>query len=641
MSSLRTHRGITRLQGRFLVVALILAVAIAALAVPAVSAQTDSNDAVTVAAVSVFSDGHWYGYSPDDVIQVAVRFTGEISVTGEPQISLDIGDETKTASLNNTFSTSLTFKYTVEEGDVDDDGFSIPANSLSLNGGTIQDSSGTDIVLNHSEVTTSDEVGPVPVQNENSPRVLFLTITSEPGADGVYSDEYLTVTVDFSKDIEAVHGVWIVVDVGGTEVSGFSDVILGSTVEFNVWMSGSLADTDGVSIHSNALRTNGGAIEGEDGNPAYLEHNALPDDPDHKVGIQPEIESVSFNSEPAGEYYKDGDRIEVLVTFNTYSLRVDHMDLPSVELTLDSGTADATFNRSSGDLMYFTYIVSHNDYDDDGVEIAANAFSGRVASNSGLVATTTHEAVAADGEQLVDAVPPTFSSAETNEDGDEVTLTFSEDLAVPSLLSSLSSLFNVSLDLFFRAVLDVVVDDDEFTEETGATLDGNTIVLSLGTAITEGQEVEVNYNNNFASDSKGLFMDAAGNTLALFSGSSVTNNSTVEDAAVDTTNLVLNKSELKFMEGSSGTVTIKLSSAPSDDVTVTPSAYPTSNVTFSAASFTFTTTDWNTAQTLTVSVASDDNSVNGWHRVTLAAAGGGYDNESSGLRVLATDSDST
>lgn len=639
MSSLRTFRGITRLPDWFLDVALIVAVAIAALAVTAASAQSDGNDAVTVEAVSVFSDGKWYGYSSGDEIQVAVRFTGEISVTGEPQISLDIGGETKTASLNNTFSTSLTFKYTVATGDVDDDGFSIPANSLSLNGGTIQDSSGTNIVLNHSEVTTTSEVGPVPEQNENSPRVLFLTITSEPGADGVYSDEYLTVTVDFSKDIKAVHGVWIVVDVGGTEVSGFSDVVLGSIVEFKVWMSGSLADTDGVSIHSNALRTNGGAVEGVDGNPAYLEHNALPDDPDHKVGIQPEILSVSFNSEPTSEYYKDGDRIEVLVTFNTYNLRVDHTDLPSVELTMDSGTADAAFSRSHGDLMYLSYIISHNDYDDDGIEIAANAFSGRVASNSGLVATTTHNAVAADGVQLVDAVPPTFSNAETNEDGNEVTLTFSEDLMVPSLLSSLSSLFDVTLDLFFRAVLDVVVDDDEFTEETGATLDGNTIVLSLGYSITEGQDVEVTYNNNFASDSKGLFRDEAGNTLALFSDESVTNNSTVEDAASDTTNLVLNKSELKFVEGSSGTVTIKLSSAPTDDVTVTPSAYPTSNVTFSADTFTFTTANWNTAQTLTVNVASDDNSVNGWHRVTLTAAGGGYDNESSGLRVLATDSD--
>ena len=637
MSSLRTIRGITRLPAGFLVVALIAAVAISALAVSAASAQSDSNDAVTVAEVSVFSDGKWYGYSPGDEIQVAVRFTGEISVTGEPQISLDIGGETKTASLNNTFSTRLTFKYTVEEGDVDDDGFSIPANSLSLNGGTIQDSSGTDISLSHSEVTTSDEVGPVPVQGENSARVLFLTITSDPGADDVYSDEYLTVTVDFSKDIKAVHGVWLVVDVGGTEVSGFSDVVLGSTVEFNVWMSGSLADADGVSIHTNSLRTNGGAVEGVYGNPAYLEHNALPDDPDHKVGIQPEIQSVSFNSEPAGEYYKDGDRIEVLVTFNTYSLRVDHMDLPSVELTMDSGTADAAFSRSHGDLMYFSYIISNNDYDDDGIEIAANAFSGRVASNSGLVATTTHNAVAADGVQLVDAVRPTFSSTETNEDGDEVTLTFSEDLMAPSLLSSLSSLFDVTLDLFFRAVLDVVVDDDEFTEETGATLNGNTIVLNLGYSITKGQDVEVTYNNNFASDSKGLFRDSAGNTLALFSDESVTNNSTVEDAAADTTNLVLSKSELKFMEGSSGTVTIKLSSAPSSDVTVTPSAYPTSNVTFSPATFTFTTTDWNTAQTLTVNVAADDNSVNGWHRVTLAADGGGYDSESSGLRVLATE----
>ncbi len=57
MSSLRTSRGITWLPDRVLVVVLIVAVGIAALAVPAASAQTDGDDAVTVAEVSVFSEG--------------------------------------------------------------------------------------------------------------------------------------------------------------------------------------------------------------------------------------------------------------------------------------------------------------------------------------------------------------------------------------------------------------------------------------------------------------------------------------------------------------------------------------------------------------------------------------------------------
>ena len=434
--------------------------------------------------------------------------------------------------------------------------------------------------------------------------------------------------------------MWIVVDVGGTEVTGhYEELLDAQKVLFRAWMASSLADTDGVSIPEDALRTVSGAIEDVDGNPAYLEHDALPDDPDHKVGIRPEIQSVSFSSEPIGQYYTSGSRIEVLAIFNSYDLRVDHADAPSIELTLDSGTVEASFSRSFGDLMYFSYIFSRGDYDSDGIEIAENAFSGTVSSGSGLEAITTHDAVPADGVQLVDAIRPTFSSAETSEDGTEVTLTFSEDLMLPSMLSLLGVLFDVTLELFIRAVLDVVVDDDEFTEEVGATLDGNTIVLRMDTPITEGQEVEVNYNNNFASDSRGLFRDVAGNTLALFSGKSVTNNSTAEDAAEDNTNLVLSKSELKFREGGNGTVKIKLSSEPTDDVTVTTSAYPTGNVTFGPDALTFTTDNWDTEQTLTVYVAGDDNSVNAWHRVTLAAVGGGYDDEFPGLRVLATESD--
>ena len=59
-------------------------------------------------------------------------------------------------------------------------------------------------------------------------------------------------------------------------------------------------------------------------------------------------------------------------------------------------------------------------------------------------------------------------------------------------------------------------------------------------------------------------------------------------------------------EGGSGSYTVALDARPSADVTVTVGGHTGSDVTLDEATLTFTPENWNTAQTVTVSAAHDD-----------------------------------
>ena len=102
-------------------------------------------------------------YRRGDRIEVTVAFDRAVSVTGVPQLVLIIGTETRRASFvpaapwETDPERSIRFCYTVRPEDRDDDGYGIPANALSLNGGaiTLAGAAETDAVLTHGAVGTS------------------------------------------------------------------------------------------------------------------------------------------------------------------------------------------------------------------------------------------------------------------------------------------------------------------------------------------------------------------------------------------------------------------------------------------------------------------------------------------------------
>ena len=123
---------------------------------------TDSNTAIT--AVSIVSDaGDNDIYGPRDAIHIRVTFKEAVDVTGVPQLGLEVAGETRQADYFQGRGTSrLTFRYLVADDDdangdgVDNDGVSIPANSITLNGGSITDKRDmVNALLDHDAVAAS------------------------------------------------------------------------------------------------------------------------------------------------------------------------------------------------------------------------------------------------------------------------------------------------------------------------------------------------------------------------------------------------------------------------------------------------------------------------------------------------------
>ena len=93
-------------------------------------------------------------YELGETVEVVVDFDRTVKVTGSPQVALTIGAETRHAISDVWFSNSLYFEYAVQAGDRDEDGISIAANALVLNGGSITAADATtDADLTHPAVS--------------------------------------------------------------------------------------------------------------------------------------------------------------------------------------------------------------------------------------------------------------------------------------------------------------------------------------------------------------------------------------------------------------------------------------------------------------------------------------------------------
>ena len=129
-------------------------------------------------------------YAAGDVIEIGVTFNGNVVVTGTPQLTLEFADSdtSGTASYSETDGKVAKFTYTVASGDAGSDGIEIKANSLTLNGGTIQSESGTDAVLTH---------------GIQYPTPFAIVDGIAPTFEGAsVSSNGKTVTIDFTEDIK-------------------------------------------------------------------------------------------------------------------------------------------------------------------------------------------------------------------------------------------------------------------------------------------------------------------------------------------------------------------------------------------------------------------------------------------------------
>ena len=148
-----------------------------------------------------------------------------------------------------------------------------------------------------------------------------------------------------------------------------------------------------------------------------------------KITVSEDAE-VALTSDPgADDTYAIGDAIEATATFGQ---AVTVTGTPQIEMQVGGETRTADYASGSGSAnLVFSYTVVEDDLDADGVAVE----KGLIDLNGGtiLVGTTAagriHGAVSASTDHQVDGVRPIFVSAETNEAGTRLFLTFSEPIS--------------------------------------------------------------------------------------------------------------------------------------------------------------------------------------------------------------------
>lgn len=352
-------------------------------------------------------------YLKDDLIIVTVWFDYPVSVTGEPQLALDIGGTERLADFSRVVEGRiLLFAYSVVPGDVDDDGVSVPANAIRLNDGTITDT-GVAAELTHDELLSTDNVS-APLASVDAVGV------SNPDTGSTYvKGEYILAYVDYSEDVTVTGTPQLAIDIGGTErlasyVGNEDDEVL----FFGYTITTGDIDTDGLSIPADALSLNGGTITDKaDDVPALLTHDAYSGGSGQLVSAPyATISSISFSdSDEHGpgddDSYGNGDEIRVEVTFSEQVTVIANPDItdpdvPGIDIVIGTTTRTATYDSTSGNTLYFTYTVVVGDVDTDGISLSANALSLNdyfIQDSAEVAAKLAHSAVSDNAGHQVSA----------------------------------------------------------------------------------------------------------------------------------------------------------------------------------------------------------------------------------------------
>jgi uncharacterized repeat protein (TIGR02059 family) len=157
-------------------------------------------------------------YEMGDVIPVTIAFSKTVIVTGTPRIQLSVGENTAYAYyVSGSNSPTLTFNYTVADGDISSDLTYTSTSALTLNLGTIKDSSGVDATLTLASPTAADSLGAnkaivIDGIDRVAPTVSSFSSTT---ANGNYkTGDSINITATISKNVTSPASITVTLDSG-------------------------------------------------------------------------------------------------------------------------------------------------------------------------------------------------------------------------------------------------------------------------------------------------------------------------------------------------------------------------------------------------------------------------------------------
>lgn len=201
-----------------------------------------------------------YGFGA--IISITITYDDAVNVTGSPQLALNSGGSAIYASGSGT--TTLTFNYTVGGGQSSADLDYATTTSLTLNGGTITETStgqNANLILPSPGAAGSLGANKNIVIQVVPPVVTNVTSPKPNGAYGIGAS--INITVQFNRSVVVTGSPLLALNSGGTAVyaSGSGSVTL--TFTYTVAGGQIAADLDYAS--TSALTLNGGTIQDASG----------------------------------------------------------------------------------------------------------------------------------------------------------------------------------------------------------------------------------------------------------------------------------------------------------------------------------------------------------------------------------------
>lgn len=367
-------------------------------------------------------------YSIGTVLQIQVQLSESVTVVGNPTLALSLGSPNRNATFQSgSGSSTLTFAYTVQAGDITSDLDYTGTTALQLSGATIRDAALNNAILTLASPGAASSLG----ANKNiaidttSPYITGVTMISANGSYIVGST--IDFRVDFSEIITLTGTPTIRLETGDTDADASCTGGTGTaslTFRYTVGSGHYAADLDYIS--STALALSGGSIVDVAGNAATttLPFPGLSIGSDILVdGVAPTISRVT--STTADGEYNAGALINIRVVFPE---PVNVTGNPTITLETGSTDAVATFSGGSGGTQLdftLTVVAGYATSDLDYISTSALGLNGGtirdIAGNDAvlnLAPPGTTGWLGALKDIAIDTTPPNFTSvSSTNADG--------------------------------------------------------------------------------------------------------------------------------------------------------------------------------------------------------------------------------
>lgn len=508
------------------------------LATPGETNSLAANKALVIdgisPAITAVSSGNSDGsYKVGDTLTITVTFDDNVAVTGTPRIQLETGSTDQYATYTaGSETTTLSFKYTVQNGDTASDLDYTGTTALELNSGSIKDSNGNSATLTLAKPGETSSLGnnKAIVIDGVAPGVSTNAVNSTT-ADGTYIlGDTISISITFSEDVtvDTTGGTpTLKLETGSTDrTAGYVSGSGSSTLLFSYTVQSGDATTDLDYSATNALTLNGGTIQDTVGNEATLTlplpgtagslgaNKALVID-----GTVPTVTGVS--SSTADGSYKSGETIAITVAFSE-SVTVDTTN-GTPRIQLETGTADqyATYvDGSGGTTLTFNYAIQSGDTAND----LDYVNTGSLELNNGTIKDSA---------------------------GNNATLT----LASPGAANSLGANKGLVVDGVLPAVSTVSSSNNDGNYGTGSTI---AIIITFSEVVTVDTtggtpriQLETGTNSRYAT-----YSDGSGNTTLTFNYTVQTGDIASDLDYTTTTSLELNGGTIKDSAGNSATLTL-------------------------------------------------------------------------------------